>query len=105
MSEIDPDNLQYAIDELLSSLGQHAAIANTDAEIAPEKIDRTAKAISTCLKTLSDINAFNKGMEVSREKDRYTAYEDLPPPNAEDRRRIIEGLMARYDRLHDEAPN
>jgi hypothetical protein len=70
-----------------------------------ETLDKIARSMSSTLKCLSDLQAQNDRIRNADAEKKFTRYEDLPPPDPEDRRRFLERLdhlVAEIEPLSDE---
>jgi len=98
MTLFPPAPFTQAITCLLSEIDK--ASSNPSAEINPEQMDRLARSISTHLKSLSDLDAYNHKTAEAADTQKYTAYEDLPPPSPADQDRFyirLESLIRGID--------
>jgi len=71
-----------------------------------ETLDKIARSMSSTLKCLSDLQEQNARIRTADTDKKYTRYEDLPPPNPEERRRFLERLdhlVSQIEPLSDEA--
>ena len=68
--------------------------AKDDIEINPQKLDTHARSISTHIKALEDVGRYNAAALKATDEKKYTAYEDLPPPSPEDRKRFYGRLQS-----------
>lgn len=97
MKLIDPEPLTLSVERLLIAIEDLSGDTKT---IAPDKLERHARAISIHLKAISDISAHNARIQSEQASQKYLSYEDLPPPPPEDRARIIARLQALYDHVN-----
>lgn len=68
-------------------------LAETTADnLDPLKFERSARAISACLKALQAVEDYNAKAAISRKDEKYTRYEDLPPPSPEEQDRFYARL-------------
>ena len=98
MTFIDPAPLQRTIAHLLAQLD---AISSSGGEPAPEKHEKLARAINVQMKALQEINAHNQRCAAQEDQSEYLDYDELPPPNPEQRTQFIERLMRLYHRLNE----
>lgn len=108
----DEDAPQSAILRLLEEMNVAAEKTREDdedpggARRTAETLDKIARSMSSTLKCLSDLQEQNARIRKADSEKKYTRYEDLPPPNPEDRRRFLERLdhlVAEIEPLSDEA--
>jgi len=105
MKHISPDPLSRAIERLVSEIGIFAD--DEEADIKPEQLERFARAISVQLKALHDIEDNNLQAAKHDEDKKYLSYEDLPPPNPEERARFrlrLDSLIRQIE-AGDEIPD
>lgn len=103
MKHIDPDPLDRAIEAMIDAIGrlaqprieQGAAEQPQDPpDIPVEKMERYARAISLQVKAIGDIEKHNQQVAAQTQSETYTSYDDLPPPNPEERARVIARVLA-----------
>ena len=97
MTFIDPAPLERTIAHLLAQLD---AVSSGEDEPAPDRYEKLARAISVQMKALQDLYAHNQRCAAQEERSEYLDYDDLPPPNPEQRTQFIERLMLLYDRFN-----
>ncbi|WP_017930140.1 hypothetical protein [Robiginitomaculum antarcticum] len=98
----DTTAINRAIARLTDTLGQMADDLETEPQ--PERMDKLARAISAQLKAHADLTVHNDRAAKACEQQKYTAYEDLPPPSPEDRKRFIERLLIIVDKIEAGQP-
>jgi len=92
MTLIPSGPLKQAIIRLMDEIN---LMTDKDAiDIKPQKLDGFARTISTHLKALSDLDAYNHKTAQDAENQKYTSYEDLPPPSPADRKRFYKRLKS-----------
>ena len=97
MSAIDPTPLLQSIAHLLRQI----EMRTTDEEMAePASYEKIAKAISFQLRAVQDIEMFNQDRSQNEALTKNQDYENLPPPNHDERERLIERLTHLYDRIN-----
>ena len=95
-STISETILQAGLDTLLAEMARLTQEAESGADVKPAEFERLAKAISTHLKAVDDIQAHHDRLETQDKLLNFTAYEDLPPPSPEERARMIKRLQKLY---------
>jgi len=95
-SPISETILQAGLDRLLAEMERLTQDVETGGTLKPSEFERLAKAISTHLKAVDDVNTHRDRVAKQNKLQAYTAYEDLPPPSPEERVRIIERLQKLY---------
>ena len=95
---IDPAPLERTIASLLLRLD--ALIRDVEAA-TPDVHEKLAKAISVQMKAVQDIYAHNQRVKVKEEQTKYLSYDELPPPNPEERAQFIKRLTRLYNRIND----
>lgn len=108
----DEEAPQMAIFRLLDEMNA-AALEKHDGDPDPgaakrtaETIDKIARSMSSTLKCISDLHAQKTRLRQADLDKKYTAYEDLPPPDPEERRRFLQRLdhlVTEIEPLSDEA--
>ena len=102
---------QMAILRLLDEMNQVAEKTREAGEdpaaarMTAETLDKIARSMSSTLKCLSDLQAQNDRIRQADAEKKFTRYEDLPPPDPEERRRFLERLdhlVAEVEPLSDE---
>jgi hypothetical protein len=84
------DLVHHAINHLLTEIGK--LTVDTHESINPDQLERLARAISTHLKALQSLDDYNLKISQKDEDEKYTRYEDLPPPSPEDQDRFYARL-------------
>ena len=95
-SPISEKILQLGLKTLLDEMERLSQEAKADGVVKTVEFERLAKAISTHLKTIDDVNAHQDRAAAAAKLQQYTAYEDLPPPSPAERARIIKRLQKLY---------
>ena len=99
MTPIASAPLTQSIERLLCDSN---LLTDADAlEIYPQKLDALARSISTHLKALSDLDAYNRKAAQDADNQKYTSYEDLPPPSPADRKRFYIRLQSLVNEIND----
>ena len=94
------EEMTLAAEQTREAGGDPAAARQT-----AETLDKIARSMSSTLKCLSDLQAQNDRIRNADAEKKFTRYEDLPPPDPEDRRRFLERLdhlVAEIEPLSDE---
>jgi len=104
MTFIDPAPLERVIRHLLEQITENVTVSeDTLGDAKPlERSEKLAKAISVHVKAVQDITAHNARCEAQEDEGIYLNYDDLPPPNPEDRARFIKRLKHLYAHLNAE---
>ena len=71
-----------------------------ESRVEPAFYEKIAKAISFQLKAAQDIEMFNQDRQRSEALTKTQDYENLSPPDHEERQRLIEKLTALYNRIN-----
>lgn len=58
------------------------------------QLERYARAMAAHIKVIAEIEAHNRQVAANSDSEKYTAYEDLPPPNPDERQRVIQRVLA-----------
>ena len=69
-------------------------------DVRPEILDKYARAITSQLKALQEIDAHNRAQDKNEQSRTYTAYEDFPAPTPQERERFkqrLESLIAKIE--------
>jgi len=98
MTFIDPAPLERTIRHMLDEMAKLSV--TIDDMLILDKSEKLAKAISIHVKTVQDITAYNARCAAQEDDGKYLDYENLPPPNPEDRARFIKRLTHLYHRLN-----
>jgi len=104
MTFIDPAPLEGVITSLLEQMTDNMKAPDNAQDVVKllERSERLAKAISVHVKAVQDITAHNARYVAQEDEDIYLNYDDLPPPNPEDRARFIKRLKHLYACLNAE---
>ncbi len=105
MTPLDPHPLNQAISYLLREIDRLSTLeisGEPQFTLPTEKLERLARALSVKLKTLSEIENYNRKIKDDTLAEKYLDYEDLPPPSPEDRDRLIARIRLLYDRVNAE---
>lgn len=98
-SQFNTDSIDRGIVRLIDTLGQ--MVDDIDADLAPERMDKLARAITAQLKARTEVIESNAKAARSAQQENYTAYEDIPPPSPADRERLRERLRHLIDKITD----
>ncbi len=90
MSYISSDPLSRAITRLLEDIDVFVDMGGQD--VRPDILDKYARAITSQLKALQEVEAHNTAQRQNDESRTYTAYEDFPAPTPEERERFKQRL-------------
>jgi len=98
------------LDPLTQSIGRvmddiHEMTKEEVEDINPQTLDGFVRSISTHIKALEDVGRYNAVALKAADEKKYTAYEDLPPPSPEDRKRFyirLESLISDIEAGADE---
>lgn len=74
--------------------------AHHDDPLEPERHERLARSMLAHIKVLEALMSFNNTQINHDKRTEYLSYDDLPPPEPEDRDRIIAKIQLLYDRVN-----
>jgi len=94
------------LDPLTQSIGRvmddiHEMTKEEVEDINPQTLDGFVRSISTHIKALEDVGRYNAVALKAADEKKYTAYEDLPPPSPEDRKRFYSRLQSLIGEAYD----
>lgn len=98
MIPLSPDKLLLAADRLIAELEQ---LANQDDELSPQRLEQCARALCTQLKAIQDLEAHNLRQVQTETGQKYTRYEDLPPPSPAEQDRFYDRLKSAIHRIEN----
>jgi len=90
MTDFATTPITSALNRLIQDL---ESLADDGVDLAdPLKFERSARAISACLKSLGAVEDYNQQAAKIQKEEKYTRYEDLPPPSPEEQDRFYARL-------------
>jgi hypothetical protein len=102
MKHIDSDPLHRALSVMAAEIGRLAD--NFDPagglddkaglNLPVAQLERYARAMAAHIKVIAEIETHNRQVAVNSDSEKYIAYEDLPPPNPDERQRVIQRVLA-----------
>ncbi len=90
--------IPQALERFLDNIDQLTAGDTTELDLV--RLDQLARTFSVYLKAAHDFDAHSRLVAEATTQQKYTRYEDLPPPSAADRARLIARLRALYDKVN-----
>ncbi len=98
MPHISSAPLTRAITRLIYEVD--ALVDESCENVRPEILDKYARAITSQLKALQEIESHNRAQDKNDERRTYTAYEDFPAPTPDERERFkarLEHLISKIE--------
>lgn len=96
MTELSPEQLIFAVRRLLAQIGKLSA---EEDDVSPQKLEQSARALCSQLKAIQELEAHNLRQVQSQTDEKYTRYEDLPPPSPAEQDRFYARLKSAIHRL------
>ncbi len=97
MKSFIPDSMTDAVHSLMLGMGELAK--EVSGIVDPLPFERSARAISACLKALHDVEEHNRQAAKHLNDIKYTRYEDLPPLSPEDQTRLKGELFELFNKV------
>ena len=99
MKPVRLDSLTQSIGRVMDDI--HEMTKDESVDINIQTLDGFARSVSTHIKALEDVGRYNAAALKAADEKKYTAYEDLPPPSPEDRKRFYGRLQSLIGEAYD----
>ena len=98
MTQLSSETLIAAAECLIVEIGTHAD--NQD-PLELQRLEQCARALCGQLKAIQELDAHNLRQAQAETGQKYTRYEDLPPPSPAEQDRFYERLKSAIRRIED----
>lgn len=96
MTTLSLDNLYAAAARILDELGRLSAEQDT---LKLQQLEQCARALNAQLKAIQDLEAHHLRQAQTEIGQKYTRYEDLPPPSPDEQDRFYARLKSAIHRI------